>query len=209
MSTKSIIVCNQCDLVQYETTLQLGEKARCAGCGNILYRSQPNGLHLSLVFAITSVALFFASNAFPIVSISSQGLTNSTTLLEAVGRLVEDGIPSIAVLVLATTFLMPAIEILILIYLLLPLRLGRAPPGLSVGYRLICLVRPWAMIEVFMIGLIVTITKLNALASVSPGIGLISFVLLMISITVATSNFDSHAFWRQIDSLQKNELKPV
>lgn len=60
-----------------------------------------------------------------------------------------------------------------------------------------------------MIGLIVTITKLNGLASVSPGIGLIAFVLLMISITVATSNFDSHAFWQQIDSLRKNELKPA
>lgn len=209
MATKPILVCNQCDLVQHETELQPGEKARCAGCDNVLYRSQPNGLHLSLIFAVTSIVLFLISNAFPIVTISSQGLTNSTTLLEAVGRLVEDGITSIAGLVLITTFLMPALEILILIYLLLPLRLGRIPPGLSLGFRLICLVKPWAMIEVFMIGLIVTITKLNGLASVSPGIGLIAFVLLMISITVATANFDSHAFWRQIDSLQKNELKPA
>jgi paraquat-inducible protein A len=68
-------------------------------------------------------------------------------------------------------------------------------------------VKPWAMIEVFMIGLLVTITKLNALASVSPGIGLISFVLLMISITVAVSNFDTHAFWHQVGLLQKNRLK--
>ena len=58
-----------------------------------------------------------------------------------------------------------------------------------------------------MIGLIVTITKLNALASVSPGIGLISFVLLMLSITVAISNFDAHTFWRQVGALQKNGLQ--
>jgi paraquat-inducible protein A len=102
---------------------------------------------------------------------------------------------------------MPALEIFTLIYLLAPLSLGRIPLGLSVGFRLICLVKPWAMIEVFMIGLIVTITKLNALASVSPGIGLISFVLLMLSITVAISNFDAHIFWRQVGLLQKNGLK--
>jgi paraquat-inducible protein A len=207
MSIKPTLVCNQCDLLQYEAELQSNEKARCAGCDNVLYRSQPNGLKLSLIFAITSVALLFISNAFPIVTISSQGLTNSTTLLEAVGKLIEDGIPSIALLVFITTFLMPAFEIFILIYLLAPLSFGRIPFGLSMGFRLIYLVKPWAMIEVFMIGLIVTITKLNALASVSPGIGLFSFVLLMISITVATANFDSHAFWRQVDLLKKSELR--
>jgi len=173
----------------------------------VLYRAQPNGFRLSLIFAITSLALFLISNSFPIVTISSQGLVNSTTLLGAVGQLIEDGIASIAVLVFITTFLMPMLEIGVLIYLLLPLHLGRIPPGLSFGFRLICLVKPWAMIEVFMIGLIVTITKLNGLASVSPDIGLISFVLLMISITVAVSNFDVHAFWRQVGLLQQNGPK--
>jgi paraquat-inducible protein A len=207
MSAQPILVCNQCDLVQHEAILQSGEKARCARCENVLYRCQPNGFRLSLVFAITSLVLFLISNSFPIVTISSQGLINSTTLLGAVAQLIEDGISSIAVLVLITTFLMPLLEIAILIYLLLPLHFGRIPPGLSFGFRLICLVKPWAMIEVFMIGLIVTITKLNALASVTPDIALISFLLLMIAITVAVSNFDVHAFWHQVGLLQKNRLR--
>lgn len=207
MSVQPILVCNQCDLAQHEAILESGGKARCARCDNVLYRAQPNGFRLSLIFAITSLALFLISNSFPIVTISSQGLVNSTTLLGAVGQLIEDGIASIAVLVFITTFLMPMLEIGVLIYLLLPLHLGRIPPGLSFGFRLICLVKPWAMIEVFMIGLIVTITKLNGLASVSPDIGLISFVLLMISITVAVSNFDVHAFWRQVGLLQQNGPK--
>lgn len=202
MSTEALLVCNQCDLVQSEAPLKAGDKARCVGCEKVLYRSQPHGLKLSLIFAITSAALFLIANAFPIVTISSQGLTNSTTLLEAASRLIQDGISSIAVLVFITTFLMPALEILILLYLLIPLSLGRIPPGLSIGFRLICIVKPWAMIEVFMIGLLVTITKLNAFASVSPDIGLISFVLLMLSVTVATSNFDVHTFWRQVEALQ-------
>jgi len=113
MPGASILVCNQCDLVQREALLNAGDKARCVGCGNILYRSQPSGLKLSLVFIITSAALFLISNAFPIVTISSQGLTNSTTLLEAVNRLIQDGIPTIAILVLITTFLMPALKIIV------------------------------------------------------------------------------------------------
>jgi paraquat-inducible protein A len=207
MPTDPILVCSQCDLVQREVPLQPGDKARCIGCENVLYRSQPHGLKLSLIFSITAAALFLISNAFPIVTISSQGLTNSTTLLEAVSRLIQDGIPIIAILVFITTFFMPALEILILMYLLIPLSLGRIPPGLSFGFRLICLVKPWAMIEVFMIGLLVTITKLNTFASVSPDIALVSFVLLMLSVTIATSNFDVHTFWRRVEALQAKVLK--
>jgi paraquat-inducible protein A len=56
-----------------------------------------------------------------------------------------------------------------------------------------------------MMGLLVTISKLNAFASVSPDIAMGSFVLLMISLTLAVVNFDPHFFWKQITILQKNK----
>lgn len=202
MELDGVIVCDQCDLIQREVVLESGGTASCGRCGNVLFRSQPRGLELSLIFSLTAAALFLISNCFPIVTISSQGLTNSTTLLDAADRLVRDGIPSIAVLVFATTFLMPALEIAALIYLLLPLNFGRLPPGLSVAFRLIYFVKPWAMVEVFMMGLLVTITKLNAFASVAPDIALGSFILLMISVTAAAANFDPHNFWKRVEELK-------
>jgi paraquat-inducible protein A len=202
MVLKPLIVCEQCDLLQRERDLELGSTAICIRCGNDLYRSQPLGLQRSLVFAITAAVLFLISNAFPIVTISSQGLSNSATLLEAADRLLTDGIPSIATLVFITTFLMPALEIMALIYLLLPLHFGVLPPGFSVAFRLVHLVKPWAMVEVFMLGLLVTISKLDALASVVPDIALGSFVLLMIAAIAAASNFDSYNFWKAVDVIK-------
>lgn len=202
MSDSSIVVCNQCDLLLKDSELLPGNKAACIRCANVLYRSQPDGLRLSFIFSITSAALFLISNAFPIVTISSDGLQNSTTLIDAAIRLINDGIPSIAILVFMTTFVMPGLEIIGLVYLLLPLYLDRLPYGLSVAYRLIYLVKPWAMVEVFMMGLLVTITKLNAFASVSPDIGLGSFVLLMISVTAAAANFDPHEFWARVEAIR-------
>lgn len=207
MALNELIVCEQCDLPQVETPLESGGKAFCSRCGNVLYRLQPDGLRRSLIFSLTAAALFLISNSFQIVTIDSQGLTNSTTLLDAADRLIKDGIPSIAVLVFATTFLMPALEIMALIYLLLPLHFGRLPPGLPLAFRLVHLVKPWAMIEVFMLGLLVTISKLNALATVKPDIGLFSFVLLMFVVTAASVNFDARSFWKQVDELQELQVK--
>lgn len=202
MALDGLIVCDQCDLPQLETPLEIGGKAFCSRCGHVLYRRQSDGQRRCLIFSLTAAVLFLISNSFPIVSIDSQGLTNSTTLLDAADRLLNDGISSIAALVFATTFLMPALEILALIYLLLPLHFNRLPPGLPLAFRLVHFVKPWAMIEVFMLGLLVTISKLNALASVVPDIGLISFILLMFVITAASANFDARIFWKQVDALQ-------
>jgi paraquat-inducible protein A len=63
------------------------------------------------------------------------------------------------------------------------------------------------MIEVFMLGLLVTISKLTALATVVPDIGLISFILLMFSITAASANFDARNFWSQIDVLEAKRVQ--
>lgn len=207
MSLKELLVCDQCDLLLDEIPLEAGGKAACCRCGNVLYRNKPNGLKFSLMFSLTGAALFIVSNFFPIVTIDSNGLSNSTTLLDAPYRLVNDGIPSIAALVFATTFLMPALEIFALIYLLFPLSLGRLPPGFSVAFRLVHFVKPWSMIEVFMLGLLVTVTKLNAFASVVPNIAFGSFVLLMFTVTAAAANFDPHSFWRQVETVKAMQEK--
>ena len=199
MSLKDLVVCQECDLLLQEVPLEAGDEARCTRCGHHLYRYLPHGLERSLAFALTAAVLFLIANAFPIVSMSSQGLTSSTTLLGAVSVLLRDGMPSVAALVFVTTFLMPALEIGALIYLLLPLRFGRVPPGVAAVFRLMHMVKPWGMVEVFMLGLLVTISKLHAMASVVPEIALGSFVLLMFTVTAAVTNFDTRIFWDHVE----------
>jgi len=207
MTSKALtLVCHHCDLLLREPELAPGAKALCPRCGALLYRSQPHGLQVSLMFALTAAALFCIANGFPIVTISSDGLFNSTTLIGAAERLIRDGIPSIAILVFVTTFLMPALQIAALVYLLLPLYLGYLPPGLNAAFRMVQFVKPWAMIEVFMLGLLVTITKLNAFAAVTPNVALGAFALLMISMTAAAAHFDTHQFWKRIELLKQHRV---
>jgi len=206
MQLEKLLVCNQCDLLHQKPALEPDATAYCSRCANILYRFKPQGLRKSLAYALTAASLFLISNLFPIVTISTQGLINSATLLKAIHTLIQDDMWIIAILVFITTFLMPALEIGALVYLLLPLRMGRILPGTSIAFRLLFLVKYWVMVEVFIMGLLVTITKLTAFASVKPDIALGSFALLMLFLTAAVSNFDSRVFWAQIEKLQGDQV---
>lgn len=202
MKVDSLLVCDECDLLLREHALNDGDAAICTRCGNVLHRYQPQGLKRSLAFALTAGVLFVISNAFPIVALNSQGLESSTSLLGMVDMLFHEDMPSVACLVLVTTFIMPAMEICGLIYLLFPISRGYVPARLGVVFRAMHMSQPWAMVEVFMLGLLVTISKLHAMATVVPEVALWSFVFLMISLTAAAANFDSRTYWEQVESLR-------
>ena len=195
-----LLACHECDLLQREAALAPRSTARCARCGAILYRNQPDGLDRTLAYTLGAAVLFVVANAFPIVGLEVQGNRTSTTLLGTVRALHDGDMTSVAVLVFVTTFLMPALEIAALLYLLLPLKLGRVPHGLPAVFRLVHAVRPWGMVEVFMLGTLVSLAKLAHLATVEPGIALWSFGALMFLLAAAAASFDSHALWARVEA---------
>jgi paraquat-inducible protein A len=200
MSAAPLIACHECDLLQREASLAPGGTARCARCGAVLYRNKPDGLDRTLAYALGAAVLFVVANAFPIVGLEAQGFRSSTTLLGTVQALHKDDMTSVAALVFVTTILMPAVQIGALLYMLLPLKLGRVPQGLPAVFRLVHAVRPWGMVEVFMLGTLVALTKLAALASVVPGIALWSFGALMFLVAAAAASFDSRALWARVEA---------
>jgi paraquat-inducible protein A len=203
MHALSLHACHDCDLLQREVPLALGGTARCPRCGAVLYRRKANGLDRTLAYSMGAAVLFVIANCFPIVGLEAAGHHSSTTLFGTVRQLYDGNMTSVAALVFTTTILMPALEIAALLYLLLPLRLGRVPSGLPAVFRLVQAVRPWGMVEVFMLGTLVALTKLAHLASVVPGIALYSFGGLMFLVAAAAASFDTHALWERVDEVRR------
>jgi paraquat-inducible protein A len=203
MHALSLHACHDCDLLQREVPLALGGTARCPRCGAVLYRRKVNGLDRTLAYSMGAAVLFVIANCFPIVGLEAAGHHSSTTLFGTVRQLYDGDMTSVAGLVFTTTILMPALEIAALLYLLLPLKLGRVPSGLPAVFRLVHAVRPWGMVEVFMLGTLVALTKLAHLASVVPGIALFSFGGLMFLVAAAAASFDTHALWERVEEVRR------
>ena len=124
-----------------------------------------------------------------------QGKQNATTLFSAVHALWNQEMQPIAALVFLTTFLVPAVEITVMIYLLLSLKLGRIPAGFTVIMRILQSVNPWGMVEVFILGVLVALVKLTHYGSVIPGLALWSFGVLTLLLAAAASSFDVRDVW--------------
>lgn len=197
----SLIACHECDLVQRAPPPHVGSTVCCRRCGARLYRVAHDGLDRCLAMTVAAGVLFIVANAFPIVSLELQGLRASTTLFGAVRTLYAQDMELVAALVFFTTILVPALEMLAMTWLLAPLKFGRVAPGLAIGYRWVRTARPWGMIEVFMLGVLVSLAKLAHLATVEPGVALWSFGALIVLLAAASSSFHPHELWARVDRL--------
>jgi paraquat-inducible protein A len=208
MTSARLIACHECDLLQREATLAEGATARCRRCGAALYRSLPPSVDRALALTLAALILFGVANAYPIVGLSVNGNLVETTLFGAVRILYDDGIWPIAGLVFVTTLLMPSLDMLAVVYMLLPLRLGRVPRRPDLVLRLLRRVTPWGMTEVLILGMLVALVKLAVIASVVPGIALWAFGAVMLLLAAAAAGFQPNDVWARISAPSDADVTP-
>ncbi len=154
--------------------------------------------------AVAALVTLVIAQCFPIIALKAQGMTSQATLLDAVSSLWTGQMQIVAAVVFFTTTLFPSMELLALLYVLLPLRAGSVPPGFRRVIRFLQWLRPWGMIEVFMFGVLVTTVKMVSLARVIPGAGLFAFGALTVLLALV-SRFDPHRLWHACDDIEARD----
>lgn len=198
-----LAACPHCDALQYEVALPPGGVADCTRCGETLYRNPPNGLERTLACALGAAVLFLIANAYPVFGLDAQGGAETTaSLFDTVQALWTRGTPSVAVLVFVTIIAAPAIEIAMFIWLLAFLQFGRVAPGSGLAFRTLRQIEQWGMVEVFMLGTLVSLVKLTGIADVDPGPGLYALGGTMALLAAAWAFFDRKAFWDRVEQVR-------
>ncbi|MBV8272446.1 MAG: paraquat-inducible protein A [Cupriavidus sp.] len=204
---RRLVACEYCDALYERTALAPGERATCLRCGGALYRESARAYRRLLPLVMTALILFLISNTYPIVEMDLKGVRTQTTLWGAVQALYADHMTLVAMLVFATTILFPLSEMLMMCYLLVPMTRKRMPPGFDSIVRGIRQTRPWGMIEVFMIGVLVTVVKLSTMAQVLPGVALWSFGALVV-VLAAMLSFDPRDLWHYLETPDADDSPP-
>ena len=182
----SIIACHECDLIHRIRTLPPKGSANCIRCGAVLYKHKPNSLDRTLAFAMAGLILFILANSFPFLGLKIGAQFRETNLITGIYELYVQGMQVIAILVLLTTVLVPFTQMMCLFYIILPLKFGRLPKRLPGVLRFLHSLQPWSMMEVFMVGILVSVVKLAKMAKIIPGISLYSFLALIFVLTAMT-----------------------
>ena len=198
MARDVLTQCHECGLLQRNPRLPEGAAARCGRCGSTLHRNLPDSLDRTLALTVAGIALFIIANSFPFLSFQMQGRMTETTLATGVVDLYAQGMWELSAVVLFTSILAPGVQLTLLLLVLVPLKLGRLPRGFPTLFRYVRTLTPWGMMDVFLLGILVSVVKLADMASIIPGISLFAFGVLIFVLAGAQASLDPDIVWSKI-----------
>lgn len=163
-----LVICRHCDSVYHRRILAAGAEARCRRCGFTLYRAGPAAFERWLALTITAGIAFIIANVCPILQVSLYGLRNEVTLWQCVAALSHGATLPLAVCAFLLLMLAPCLQIALLGWILVFARRDRTAPGFIPAMKMLRWLRPWSMIEVGMLGLMVAAVKLDGFCRLPP-----------------------------------------
>jgi paraquat-inducible protein A len=190
--------CHECGLIQRTPPPPPGGSVECVRCGCVLHRDRPDSLNRTLALTIAGLVLFVVANSFPFLSFEMQGQVTETTLFTGVKDLYAQGKWEIAAVVAFTAVLAPGLQLVLLLTVLIPLARDRVPVWLPTLFRLIRTLAPWGMMDVFLVGILVSVVKLSDMATIVAGTSLFAFVALIFVLAAAQAALDPDLVWSRI-----------
>ncbi len=135
----------------------------------------------------------------PFISMDAADLRTSLTLPGAATALIEEGSPIVGWGVAIFTILAPLVLAGGLVYVCGPLMFGRCAPGAKFVTTWMHRTEPWNMIEVFLLGVLVSLLKLGHVATLHFGVGFWAFSILMVCMAAAVAAIDKQELWDRLE----------
>ena len=200
------VACHFCDALQEAPRLPEGDAAHCCRCGELLYQNRPRSLARATGFSSAAMIFMVLAHLFPSITVDSGSLRRELTLLQAADALFREANPLMGIVAVLFTVVAPLTLMGGLLYVAAPLRFGIALPGALTVTKIFQLSEPWSMLEVFLVGILVSLLKLGAVGEVHLGTGLWALVGLVFCTAFAMSGIDRLELWDRLEiALQKDK----
>jgi paraquat-inducible protein A len=193
----ALIACETCGLVQQMDALRPGTAAECARCNSFLGAAGRGGLEVTAALTLAALVLYVPANIFPILSMHLYGMHSESTVWDGVVSLAQHEQWFVAIVVFMASIAIPLLKLFGLLFLVLTARVSRARRlrNRTRLYKFIDAIGPWAMLDVFLLAVLVALVKLGDLATVLPGPGLIAFTAIVVLTLLASASFDTKLIW--------------
>ncbi|MBV8613134.1 MAG: PqiA/YebS family transporter subunit [Acetobacteraceae bacterium] len=172
--------------------------AQCLRCDGVLRRSRANPLTRPLALAVAGLMLLAAALASPMLTMRFYGLERQAAVLTGARVLGAQGTWALSAVVFLTVGVLPALRLGSLALVLGGLRLPRPPPGLRLVFRFHERLVPWAMIEVFLIGVMIAYSQAAAYGRVHASVALYLLGALVLVMVTLDASLDAEPVWQAL-----------
>ena len=195
----TVLSCDTCGLTQRIDTLAPGTTAECIRCGATVATRPAGGPDVTLALTLAALVLYIPANIYPILSMNLYGAYSENTVWDGVVSLIQHNEYFVAAIVFLASIVIPLLKLFGLLFLVWTVKWGhgRRLRARTQIFQFIDAIGPWAMLDVFLLAILVALVKLGDLAQVIPGPGLVAFTFVVVLTMLASQSFDPKAIWNR------------
>lgn len=199
ISLDDLVACPSCDALHYRLSLDSGEVARCERCGLVIQSHKPHSVDRSLAAVIAVFVLLLLALSLPLLGLSRAGIESRISILEATLGLWRQGFTWLSISAAVFLIGLPLVRCLLLAFPLATIRIGaRVGSAQRLAFRWAMRLGPWAMSEIFLVGVAVSLVKISTLARLEIGLAfwaLLSAILASLLLELALCR---DSIWRAL-----------
>lgn len=185
-----LIACPSCDaLYQRPKQLTYRDKLICRECGTQLIDGHAD-FRQAFIFALTAIILFIIANSFPFITLSMQGEITTISVFSSVKALFDNALPLLGIMVMLFIMILPLYYLSAILWVIISFRFHFMHHLTRRFLHWLHYISPWNMLEVYLLGVIVTLVKIMTMANVKFDSGFWAFVVLIFCSILVDSRFD-------------------
>jgi paraquat-inducible protein A len=200
MAHQSVVSCDTCGLIQTVEGLVPGTAAECIRCGSfVAARRSTRSLEVTAALSLAALILYVPANIYPILKMHLHGAYSESTVWDGIAMLITHDQWFVAIIVFLASMVIPLVKLAGLFSLVVTAGTGwgRRLRNRTRLYKFIDAIGPWAMLDVFLLAVLVALVKLSSWAKILPGPGLIAFTAMVVLTMLASAAFDPKLIWER------------
>lgn len=193
------VVCGTCDELFRRPTLQTGQIARCTNCHATLVACKSRHEERTLALMISSLVVYVVAVAYPFMRMERSGISNQISVIDSVGILWQNDMQLLAVFSGLLILLFPLLRVTLLFGLTAAIFFRQAAGrNFARVARLAQVIEPWSMVDIFMLGVIVSLVKIGAMVDVELGAAFWGMTSLVVFLTFGAGTLCRDSTWQYL-----------
>lgn len=193
-----LTACPGCDLLFFIEPPGSGRYLACSRCGSMLARTVPDSINRVLALSSAGLLLYLPAVTLPLLTLSTLGFKERSNVIHTAVQLFANNYYFVSVMVLATAVVFPVLKLFLPFMVALGLKLGKRPPLYRHFLRQLKHLDEWGMIEVYLIGILITLIKTGDLAQIEYNLGFFCFFGLVLLSMATIVSLDYDLFWSRL-----------
>jgi len=164
-----------------------------------MIKERGDTLTRTAALSLAALVLYVPANIYPIMRMEFHGVYTESTVWDGCVRLFQDGQWPIAIIVFLASLLIPLLKLMGLFFLVVTTkRSSQRFKTLRVSvHKAIKAMGNWAMLDVFLLAVLVSLVKLGRIATVTAGPGALAFASVVVLTIFASASFEPREIWRK------------